>query len=323
MLFIITLLVIFIFFLGQSLYNLEIKTFALKGFLRYFAYVSYVILILSFNPENLKLFFKYAALIVIASSLLFLKDLTSSERYHSFFSHPNNFAYTTMVILYFVVIHKPFNPRIRYLLLALLFYILLRTETSGAVIALGLVLAYNFLINRKIRLKTKLLSFLILGLVVPFGFLYSNRLTEQIASIEYLDKRFIMPRVRDFRGGGGYGSFVWRVIYWLKIYFTFLRETLFVNLFGLYVDTMTKGNFPYKFIYKDPHNDFIKILIEFGFVGIVFFFNFLKNLFIVLNKKGSLLILLLIPLFFDNMIVNFSIMTSFLTLFVYEYKLQA
>ena len=77
---------------------------------------------------------------------------------------------------------------------------------------------------------------------------------------------------------------------------------------------------PYDYMYTDPHNDFLKVLVEFGYVGLLMFLNFLRRIYVIMSRNFAYIILLFIPMFFDNAIVNFSFNLTFILLMVYDYK---
>ena len=106
----------------------------------------------------------------------------------------------------------------------------------------------------------------------------------------------------------------------MKILFEFFKESVATQIFGLGIDALTKDHYPYSFMKKDPHNDFIKVFIEFGYLGITLFMAFLGGLFFLVKRNLNLLILLGVPLFFDNTLVNFSTILLFTVLVAYEYK---
>ena len=179
---------------------------------------------------------------------------------------------------------------------------------------------FNFFATKKIRLRKKL--FIVFGPVLiftPIALNFSDKILSQIDSLDYLKWEFIMRRVDEFKPGG-YGSFIWRIVYWLKIYFSFIEESFSKIFFGVGIDALTKGNMPYKYMYTDPHNDFLKVLVEYGFFGLALLINFIKNIYFTLQKNMDFIIILFVPMFFDNAIVNFSFNLTLILLFAYDYK---
>ena len=124
---------------------------------------------------------------------------------------------------------------------------------------------------------------------------FTEKISAQIGSLEYLDINFIQEKAKYYNPGG-YGSFVWRLVYWVQILQNFLANNSVVLFFGEGIDTLTKDNYLYSFMYTDPHNDYLKVLVEFGIFGLLFLFAFLARIYTIL-KKFDILIMLTIPLF--------------------------
>ncbi len=247
--------------------------------------------------------------------------IDESGGYRGVFRHSNHLGYVLTILIYYLFAHKPFSVLINYIVIIVLAGLLFFSKTSGAILSFALLIFYNFIISQNISIKHKL--FFIFGpllLMVPIAFQFSEKIIEQINSLDYLDKNFILQRV--YTGNpGGYGSFIWRIVYWLQILFEFAKETFFNIFFGVGIDSLTKGNMPYRIMYTDPHNDFLKVLVEFGLVGLILFLNSIKNIFKMINKNINILIIIIIPLMFDNAIVNFSFVLTLMLLISYEYKI--
>lgn len=313
-------LVILAFFFLQSILYLKLEWFSIKGVMRYLAYVVFAIYIFKLNIKVTEGYFKYISIILIALLPFTFFNIDQSGGYQGIFRHSNHLGYIIVIVIYFFVAHRPYNLFLTTIVLALLTVMLFLTKTTGAILILFLLVLYNFFISTRVKLKYKLLflfgPFLLL---IPLVVFFSEKIIEQIDSLEYLKWDFIMHRVNIFNPGG-YGSFIWRIVYWLKIYLTFIDESLTTILFGLGIDSLTKGNMPYRFMYTDPHNDFLKIFVEFGAIGLTLFLSLLRNIFLILKKNINILIILFIPLMFDNAIVNFSFNLTMIILIAYEYK---
>ena len=317
--FISILIVVFAFFAIQTVLALEVKIFAVKGVLRYIVYATFGLMILQFDNLDIKSFFKAICLLFVFSLPLAFYQFTALGRYQGFFSHANHIAYVLVICLYFLVFHRPFGRKTNLLFTLAILLSLLLTKTSGAFLVVILMVVYNFFFSKKVSLKNKVISLVGIAALTPIFVFYSDKIVGQYNTLQYLNADFILPRVRNFRPGG-YGSLVWRVIYWLKIYFNFIQEAWYNIFFGIGIDHLTKGYMPYKFMYTDPHNDFIKIGVEFGLAGLVLFLNLIRNLFFILFKNLNLILILIIPLWFDNAIVSFPFIIATLLLYVYEYK---
>ncbi|MEM9001238.1 MAG: O-antigen ligase family protein [Bacteroidota bacterium] len=308
-----------LFFLLQSLMNSDIAIYSIKGIARYVSYFLFAVLVLSLDTVQIKNFFKIVITFFAITLPLGFYQVWALGRYQSFFNHANPFAYVLCICIYFLIFHNPFNRLTRNGLLFLLFFSLVLTKSSGAMLVLLALLGFELFKSKRISLVQKLLfvfGFLVICVVV---LLSSEKITSQLDSINYLNWDFLKDRVEQFKTGG-YGSFIWRVIYWIKILFSFYEESVGKILFGVGVDTMTEGNMPYPYMYKDPHNDFLKVLVEFGVIGVLLFLWFFKKIYELTNKNFKIIILVIVPIFFGNTIVNFPFNLTLLLLLAYEYK---
>jgi O-antigen ligase len=228
--------------------------------------------------------------------------------------------------IYFLIFYRPFKSKtVNFICISGLLLSLVLTKSTGGLLVLIALLAYNAVITKRISFGKKVTFFTLslLGFIVAINF--SEKIAYQVQSISYLTPDFIMERVDNYivdgvTRAGGYGSVVWRIIYWSKLLFTFFGETWIKITLGLGVDHLTKGYMPYDFMDKDPHNDFIKVLMEFGIIGLVLFFYFFKKVYNVLGKNFNIIILMIVPMFFGNAIVNFPFNVTLILILMYEYK---
>ena len=193
------------------------------------------------------------------------------------------------------------------------------TKTTGAFLTLGFLILYHF--RKKIKsiyirvpIVLTLISLFILAI-------YSSpKITQQLNSLQYLDWQFIKEKAM-LAEPGGFGSFMWRVIYWAQILIAFFENNMMVIFIGEGIDALSKSNRDmYSFLYTDPHNDFLKIFVEYGVIGLLLFLSLLYRLVFFMGKRLDVLIILAIPLFFDNMIVNWSYNTVFILYLTFFYK---
>lgn len=313
-------IVVFLLILIQSFIDFEVKTYSIKGFGRYVSYFLFAVFIYNCNQRDIVKTFKIIIVYYVLTLPLGVYQVIELGRYQNIHSHANHLAYSLIFCIYFLIFHKPFDKWMRTIFIIVLLISLLLTKSSGGIMVFLTLIGYNVFKSNKISYKKKTLlviSFIIVTLMV---LLTSEKVAIQIATFDYLDWDFIKDRVVNFRGGGGYGSLMWRIIYWLRILLSFLSESLPNILFGVGVDSLTSGNMPYAYMRKDPHNDFVKVLVEFGVVGFVWFLALFKNIYDTVNKNFNIIILIVIPMFFGNAIVNFALNMIFILLIFYEYK---
>ena len=294
-------LVVVFYLIVHSILNLEIRIVFLKGLLRYFAYMSFAIYLTTLNKRAIDLIFKIIILFFVFSLPLAIYQINVLGRYQNIFSHANHFSYVLMICFYYVLKHKAFKTSIRPIIMLVLIVSLILGASSGAILTVLFLLLYHYLFKTKRNFFKLVFSFLILiGVILVISF--TEKISYQISSLQYFDWDFIYEKaVAD--EPGGYGSFLWRLFYWVQILQSFLANNASVLFFGEGIDTLTKNNYLYPFMYTDPHNDYLKVLVEFGFLGLTLSFALLARVYFIL-KKLDVLIILMCPLFFANIIVS-------------------
>lgn len=318
--FILLEIVVLLFLLIQSFGNLSIEFYSLKGVARYTSYVAFALMISNISINHINIFFKCLIGFFIVTFPLGIYEYFTIGRSTVFFSHANHLAHVLVFCIYFLLKNNLYTTSLRVVIFFVLLLSVFLTKTSGALLVLLILAAYNFLFSKKITLRNKV--FIVIGpllIGLPIIMTFSDKIIEQLESLSYLEWSFIKERVEEFKPGG-YGSFIWRIVYWIKILFSFMQENLFKILFGVGIDALTKGHMPYSYMYTDPHNDFLKILVEFGFVGLSMFLIFLRKIYLLTSRNIQLLVVILVPMLFDNAIVNFSFNLLFILIVSYEFR---
>ncbi|GAA3777167.1 hypothetical protein GCM10022271_06690 [Corallibacter vietnamensis] len=313
----------------QTLLFFELNMFSLKGCLRFVAYFFFAVLVSYTTIDNIKKVFMLIALyFLITLPMSFFQVYLDWNwgRYKNIFEHSNHLAYVLTMCIYFMVFHNPFKKMYLYIvILFTLFLSLLLTKSTGGLLVVLTLVLYNAIKTKKVSFIKKTVFFTILLLLALLVINSSDKISEQISSIDFLTWEFIKDRVDIYtidgvNRAGGYGSFVWRIIYWSKLIFTFFSESFFTMLFGLGVDHLTKGYLPYEFMDKDPHNDFVKVLLEYGVLGVILFLGFFKRIYKFTCKNFNIVIMAAIPMFFGNAIVNYPFNITLILILIYEYK---
>lgn len=316
------------FLLIQTVLYFDFKIFSLKGWLRFVAYFMFAVLISYMKKEDIK----YAFIIIIFYFVLtipmgFNQFLAwEGGRNRNIFDHSNHLAYVLSMSIYFLIFYNPFkNKKIKIVCLIGLLISLILTKSTGGLLVLLVLLGYNALITKRISLLRKLIFITLLIITILLTINLSDKIAYQIESIDYLTWDFLKERIQTYtidgvNRAGGHGSFVWRIIYWSKLIFTFFSESFSTIFFGLGVDYLTKGYMPYEFMDKDPHNDFVKVLLEYGILGLLLFLRFFRRIYKALGKNFNIIILMIVPMFFGNAIVNFPFNITLILILMYEYK---
>ncbi|MFD0931999.1 O-antigen ligase family protein [Psychroflexus salinarum] len=247
-------------------------------------------------------------------------------RYRNVLGHSNHLAYVLSMIIYFLLFNRPFkSKKINIACIIVLLASLILTKSTGGLLVILAILGYNGIMSKRISFLNKILFSIlpIIGIILAINL--SEKIAFQFESINFLNWEFIESRATQFSKdgvvrAGGHGSFIWRIIYWSAIVYEFLSESFLKITFGLGVDHLTQGNMPYKFMSQDPHNDFVKALLEFGVIGLLLFLSFFWRVFEVVKKNFNIILIMIVPAFFGNPTVNFSVSMTLILILMYEYK---
>ncbi|TYA52229.1 hypothetical protein FVF61_12850 [Formosa maritima] len=280
------------------------------------------------RKDDIKYFFIIIILYFLLTIPIGLYQVTKWdwERYQNVFDHSNHLAYVLTMCVYFLFLHNPFKSKIvKNICLIGLFVSLLLTKSTGGLLVLLVLLGYNSLKSKRISLVKKLTFILLLIIAIVLALNFSEKIAYQLESIDFLTWEFVKERIETYtidgvNRAGGYGSFVWRIIFWSKLMLTFFSEPFLHIIFGVGVDHLTKGFMPYEFMDKDPHNDFVKVLLEYGVLGLLLFLSFFRNIYKIMNKNFNIIILMVVPMFFGNAIVNYPFNLTLILIIIYEYK---
>uniref|UniRef100_UPI0024682848 O-antigen ligase family protein n=1 Tax=Chromohalobacter sp. 48-RD10 TaxID=2994063 RepID=UPI0024682848 len=222
-------------------------------------------------------------------------------RLQGFFIHANHFAYFCVVLTAYVVLF--FNSREKNLALMLLSVAILASKSSGGLIVFLYVIFGAYATYYSFSIKSMLWGVAIAFLITLIAYLFG--VTE---SLVWKVSEFDVSNIRekaDKMSFGSDGSLAWRASYGLAIINNLLDGSLANQLFGEGLGSQVEGSYVYDFMKKDPHNDYVRLLIERGGVGfLVVIFSFL---FYMLKVRYSLFLIgiIAIPMLSGNVIVSF------------------
>ena len=223
------------FFILHSILSLSFEVYSVKGIARYVSYFMFAIMLSHFDNSDISNSFKvlivYFALSLPIAGYQFLE----LGRYQNIFSHANHLAYVLVMCIYFLIFYKPFTHNWKYAFIALLFVSLILTKSSGAMLVLLGLWAFSLIKSKKISSAKKLillLVFIALTIIILYS---SEKISSQIDTIDYLNWDFLLERAEAFKAGG-YGSFIWRIVYWLEIMIAFLTEPFFKIFFVIFIN---------------------------------------------------------------------------------------
>ena len=301
--------------------NLKINFFELKGLLRYFSYFAIALIANYFSCKSLYKFLYFSSVLIIVLTPIAMIQVVLLDRAELFFGQGNHMAYVVLLLLFFV--YKFLDGGWRNFLLVGLFLNLLLTKSTGALLVALLIISYIGISKKPIYGIYAILSlcamfFIVVQLNAPLF----DRLIYQFQFLMLVDLDLIIEKATAAKFGS-MGSGIWRLSYWLAIIFEFLSLSTADILFGLGADSMTTGYFQLEVMYIDPHNDFLKVFVEFGVIGVVGLFIFLWRLHVVSGKKLELLIIMCLPMFLGNILVNFPFMQLLVIILTFIEKNRA
>jgi hypothetical protein len=236
---------------GEPLYTI-------RGVIRYFSYFAIFILVY-YSKISFKQIFQLYTLIVLIESILAIFQflLLGKERPSGTFINSNHFSY--FLVPYFsilLIVYKKYIPAFLVFLLSAFL------GGMGGVISLLLVL-FLFLSHYAKRWQ-KVASILVFPIfIVVAGLLMQNRVKE------LADISAISERLAENQAGGG-SSLVWRVVTWKLMYDELVEKDGLYSGMGLEYASLVSPYFLESSI-REPHNDYLRILLEFGLFGFALF----------------------------------------------------
>lgn len=296
----------------------EFEVYNIKGLVRFYSYTLFAIFLLGTSTPTLKRVISLSIIYISFTLPWGLYNLTQGQRYFNIFEHPNHFAYVIAILVTYVLYN--FN-KIKYPKLSMFFLLvsLLLTKSSGGILTTFTIISLTIFFRFDASLFKKLtIGLLVISLIVIIG-LKSPKIQEQLSDLNLISFDYLLQRAR-LHNAGGQGSFLWRLIYWFEIFIAFFNENYINIILGKGADALTQGNFPYEFMTYDPHNDFVKVFVEYGFIGLIMLLIFIIKISYSSRMGIIIFILLTTPMFFGNILVNFPYNLTLILVLTYFYK---
>ena len=226
------------------------------------------------------------------------------------FEHPNHLAYVTVILLASQLILAKLKRKKLNILIALgLFALILLSKSSGGLLITMVVYAINqFYDLRRMPVKSMLIS----GAIISIGFVVyftTDVVSILMSKIEMVDFSELSKKISRMNFGGE-GSGMWRLAYWGAILNTFWHQSDYVHVFGHGAGAMSQGNFIYSFMRLDPHNDYVRLIVEYGIFGSLVVVSGWIYVISCVQYRVIIIMALLGPMFFGNILVNFPYMLS-------------
>lgn len=264
------------------------------------------------NTINKKLFndVVFGLSYVIILSLLLYPFLLHAGRFSSIFAHPNHLAYVINLLIFCQLIIVNENNR-KLFHVVFLTVILFLTNSSG-----GILCYFGIMLTKSLLSKNKSFYLIVFLVGVMFAILFKdsipgiNIIFEKFYSI---DTDELQRKIAMFQFGND-SSLVWRITYWSALLRQLFSDSLLALLFGYGAGTMSYGNYLFYWMFTDPHNDFVRVILQYGFIG---FFVFSTYLFLIVKKYNIgvyIIPLLLLPMLVGNIIVNVPFIILFSTI---------
>jgi O-antigen ligase len=300
------------------LVSFEITYFNIKGVMRYFSYFFCSILVVGFSANSIKTALNLIIRYIALTTPWGIYNAIGGDRYYNIFDHPNHFAYVIVLLLAYLVYDYKKIAHANFLI-SLLFLNLILTKSSGGIITALTFLSIVVFIKFRVSFVKKTTIVILLAITLVAIFSFSEKVNQQWHDLKLISLDYIIGRALDHQAGGQ-GSFLWRLTFWSEILIAFSKESFSSLFFGLGADSLNRGNFAYDFMFWDPHNDFIKILVEFGILGLLVFLTVI-GMITKYSKMGSpIFVILFLPMFFGNIIVNFPYILTLVLVLMYFYK---
>lgn len=292
-----------------SLSSIQGIGLSLRGAARPLLYIILLIAIFRIPTHHLRKTFTILLIVLMAalplqSHLSLTEGIGGSQRYQFIFEHPNHFAYFLIpVLIYFLALEQ--NQRMKVLGILVTLISLALAKSSGSLITAMLIITLHYLKGTKALLYGALVASICVVAIFTTGVF--DKILEQATSF---DPAAISSKINDENFGGS-GSLSWRFVYWGSIWKSFVQEAWYVVVFGLGYGSMTFGSYAYDFMYTDPHNDYLKTLVENGLLGL----SILGYLILKLSKlktkyRWLIFTAATVPMFFGNILVNPAFITA-------------
>lgn len=232
--------------------------FTIRGVIRYFSYFA-VFIMAYYSKVSFKQIFMLYTLVVLLEGMLavFQFLFMGMERPSGTFINSNHFSY--FLVPYFAILLIVYRL---YFFSFLVFLFSAFLGGMGGVISLLLVL---FLFMLRYARRWQKISAV---LVFPI-FLAGTALLMQNRIRELTDVSTITERLAEDQAGGG-SSLVWRIVTWKLMYDELVEKDGLYTGMGLEYASLVSPYFLESSI-REPHNDYLRVLLEFGLFGLLMF----------------------------------------------------
>jgi len=287
--------------------------------------IIYSLNLVEIDKSNKKKYFLFSLTIILLISLIIEFQNFNKSGIVGVFVNPNNFALFLVSFLIFINEVKTSITKLNLIFITI-FILMLFTSTTGAVVSYlcSLIYKYRFKIFKIFKFKNIAIFIIILIIFINFViffqkkinefesyFIIFNKIKNQFYVIVnyyyYIDESNINYYTISLEYGPKSLSGLWRLNTWWKAIKIFYNSNLTKKLFGYGVGSSRT------LLSVLPHNDFLRILLEQGFVGFVIIFMFYLIIFKNINdRKKYIFIFFVLYSLTENNLDNFLFMILFM-----------
>lgn len=232
------------------------------------------------------------------------KMFSSGYRLYSLMPHANHLGYVCAVViltfsyLYIVDFYRK-GWVWAYLLVALC--MLFASKSSGALFVLIFGFGAIFL-----SMKFTVLRFLyVIAAALILSFMLQTPVGQQaLEKVTASDLELILEKADSHQFGNQGSSFAWRASYWIAMIRAQIDSGPYIVAFGQGASATSYAGQVFDFISKDPHSDVVKVLIEYGIIGLLIFFLLLVRASISAGTGLLSLVILFGPMLTGNSIIS-------------------
>ncbi|UCZ56527.1 O-antigen ligase family protein [Desulfurispirillum indicum] len=243
-----------------AVYNFELPFYSMRGVIRFLLYFA-VFFIAYYSNLSINSLYKAYTLVVIVqivSCLFQYFVMEVDRRLYGTLINSNHVSY--LIVPYFSLCLVYYRQYVRSFFI-FLFGVFL--GGMGGAISLLIVSILYFLFT--VRLKYKLLGALALSVFITIAVsTQTERIDEQVQGMSNIHERIETGRP------GGSGSLLWRVVTWRLMVDELVERGGLVQGMGIEYASLASPYFLSASI-REPHNDYVRVLLEFGVIGLVLY----------------------------------------------------
>ena len=192
-------------------------------------------------------------------------DESLDYRYTSILVHPNHVGYVSVSMIMYLVynfVDSGYKRKYSLILILLLMAALSFSESTNAILTLAISLSVFF--ATRVRSAAQIFAILVATPILVILLSVTPAFADLIIKFRNIDLMNIIQGSYEYKFGGHNSSLAWRLSYWSAIIREHFQSDLHRIALGYGGGATSFGNYIYFFMYKDPHNDLLSFLIDYG-----------------------------------------------------------